>query len=140
MAHLKPKSKALIAEVVSANPNVTYRQLVGGKYTGCDAVSTRLIQEDPAFANQDLVSAHMKRCRSAMDHRQRQTGIIRNIQDAIDRLKGEYVLTGITLARGLTPCCICADDRQLYFLCSPKHFLIQLADNTYGEVSGDWDD
>lgn len=140
MSHLKPKSKAFIAEVVSNDPSVTYRQLVGGKYTGCSDVSKRLVKEDPAFANEDLVAKHIKRCRLSVNNRKKETGIIRMVQDAMDRLKGEYVVSGISLARGPTPCVICADERQLYFLCSPKHFTIQVADNTYGEVSGAWDD
>ena len=140
MSHLKPNSKDFIARVVSTDPNVTYRKLVGGKYAGCNDASRRLVKEDPAFANEDLVAKHIKRCRLAIGNRKKETGIIQMILNAIERLHGEYVVSGISLARGPTPCVICADDRQLYFLCSSKHFLVQVADNTYGEISGSWDD
>lgn len=140
-AGLTPQSKALINAVLQLDPNITYRQLVSGVGVPADLKTPNsLIQQDPAFANQDLVELHMKRTRKANGKKSRDINTIRQFESAVKSLAGKYVISTLELVRGPTPCVICADDRQLYFLCSHTNFTFQMADNTYAEIAGDWDD
>ena len=143
-AALMAASKKIIWDAVVANPDITYRKLVSGKALKDWAPSKgSLVSLDKAFANMNLVTKQMVRARTAVGHKAVEIGLVAAVQRAIHQL-GEvsYILTSPDLARGLTPLIICATDKQLYFLCSHKHFTGQMVDFTFNEVQGhidDWD-
>ena len=138
---LTATSKLAIAQAVHANPTVTYRQLVTGKgMPGRSPSKGSMVREDPAFANVDLVSKHMRRVKQAMGHQFAGSALTVQVEEAARQLGvGQYVLTDLKLLRGPTPLVICATDMQLYFTCSTTHFLTQMVDFTFSEVLGSMD-
>lgn len=137
-------SKTIIDNAVHSNPNIGYRDLVTGLgVPGHDPSKGALTRIDPAFSNMGQVTKQMQRARKANGGAPVEAGFVAMAQQAARDLgQVDYIKTDIQLLKGLTPMVICATDQQLYFYCSPKHFLTHMVDFTFDEVLvlDDWDD